>query len=224
MPLPQFNPMAAAMMMQNPFMNPMSMGGGMPIPQCHPAASSLGNGKTPFTAQGAPPAEIGTARGAKRAATNATQSSTKASKRANKKKVKGKPKRPLSAYNLFFKDERERILNDIPKKEEDDADNAGSNKEEEEKEEEGGGEGDANAIGVKPKKKPHGKIGFESLAKLIGKRWQELESVEVDKYKKLAEEDAKRYKAEMEVFLTKEANSEETDGGGEAKKRKLNSD
>jgi hypothetical protein len=28
----------------------------------------------------------------------------------------------------------------------------------------------------------------------------------------------------MEVFLTKEANSEETDGGGEAKKRKLNSD
>lgn len=206
------------MMMQNPFMNPMSMGGGMPIPQPPAASLSLGNTNNNPFAQGAPITEVRTARGAKSATTDA---SSKASKRGAKKKIKGKPKRPLSAYNLFFRDERERILNDISKKE--DGDDTESNKDEEQEEEGGGGaEGDANTTGTKPKKKPHGKIGFESLAKLIGKRWQELESVEVDKYKKLAEEDAKRYKAEMEVFLTKGANDEEIDGA--AKKRKLNDD
>lgn len=53
----------------------------------------------------------------------------------------------------------------------------------------------------KKKKRPHGKIGFESLAKVIGQRWQELDPEQVELYKKEAEVDMKRYKQEMEVYL-----------------------
>jgi HMG-box domain len=53
----------------------------------------------------------------------------------------------------------------------------------------------------KKKKRPHGKIGFESLAKVIGQRWQELDPEQVELYKKEAEIDMKRYKQEMEVYL-----------------------
>ena len=97
-----------------------------------------------------------------------------------KKKPKDKPKRPLSAYNIFFKEERNRILEALP-------------------------EGDPkpeNAGGRKRKKKPHGKIGFESLAKVIGQRWQELTADQVDYYKKKAEADMLRYKSEMEKYVT----------------------
>ena len=97
-----------------------------------------------------------------------------------KKKPKDKPKRPLSAYNIFFKEERTRILEALP-------------------------EGDPkpeNSGGRKRKKRPHGKIGFESLAKVIGQRWQELTADQVDYYKKKAESDMLRYKSEMEKYVT----------------------
>lgn len=136
----------------------------------------------------------------------------KSKKQSKKGKVKGKPKRPLSAYNFFFRAERSRILDSIPrngKKGEDEV------KEDKVKKEDAGGEGssvsskggdrDYDRIGDDGKKIPHGKIGFENLAKLIGKRWQELDAEGVEKYKRLADEDMTRYKKEMEVFLTKEA-------------------
>ena len=100
-----------------------------------------------------------------------------------KKKEKNKPKRPLSAYNIFFKEERTRILEELP---------------------EGDPKPDANnADGPtrKRKKRPHGKIGFESLAKAIGQRWQDLSSDQVEIYKKKAEQDMRRYKREMEDFV-----------------------
>jgi len=159
----------------------------------------------------------------------------KASKKATKKmKVKGKPKRPLSAYNFFFREERGRILDSMPKaekkskkkKKDDDDDTKKEEGSDDEKKKEDKGDNDSkkdgkntkggkeyDQTGTDGKKIPHGKIGFENLAKLIGKRWQELDADGVEKYKKLADQDMTRYKKEMEVFLTKEAQAGTTVDG-----------
>ncbi|KAL3815497.1 hypothetical protein ACHAXA_006194 [Cyclostephanos tholiformis] len=188
---------------------------------------------------------------------------SKGEKKSSKKmKLKDKPKRPLSAYNFFFREERACILNSITKKtsktigtpveikvgdeedgnkeedvkksvgKEDLKDSKAMKKEEvtedddiihdavsEKKGEEDGGANVAKGydeIGVDGKKIPHGKIGFENLAKEIGKRWQQLKPEEIEKFKKLADEDMARYKREMETFLAKKAQSEGAVGGGDS--------
>jgi len=119
-------------------------------------------------------------------------------KQVPKKKPKGKPKRPLSAYNIFFKEERERILQTLPKKGED-----VDSKEEEEA-------GDDGTNGKKRKRaSPHGKIGFENLAKTIGKRWRELDPDDLTYYKVKAGVDMKRYKDETEKFMAKQREASE---------------
>mmetsp|Transcript_22681 Transcript_22681/g.45392 ORF Transcript_22681/g.45392 Transcript_22681/m.45392 type:complete len:562 (-) Transcript_22681:86-1771(-) len=151
------------------------------------------------------------------ATNDALKDATGKGKKAPKKKVKGKPKRPLSAYNLFFKEERERILKSIPGSDQKRMTRGSKGGNGERKSEDNGDyqddnchetRGDAKDFDQKDKngkKIPHGKIGFENLAKLIGKRWQDLEPEKVAKYKKLADKDMRRYKEEMEIFLTREA-------------------
>jgi hypothetical protein len=123
-------------------------------------------------------------------------------KKKFQKKPKDQPTRALSAYNIFFKEERQRILNRLP------CPIAASSAE--------GGDGGCTdsahsteaAVVVaedrnQRKKNPHGKISFESLAKAIGRKWQSLSSEEVQYYKRKSEEDKERYKQEMDAYLSK---------------------
>jgi hypothetical protein len=136
-------------------------------------------------------------------------------KTKTKKKLKGKPKRPLSAYNLFFKHERAKILASL---ESDESSSRPSSaiKEEDAKDDASQSSPLLSSSSTtilsstsNKKKRPHGKIGFENLAKTIGKRWSELNPDELKEYKKMADHDMKRYKKEMETFLTKQQELEE---------------
>jgi hypothetical protein len=105
------------------------------------------------------------------------------------RKPKDKPKRPLSAYNIFFKEERCNILDVIPESD----------------------SKDPKEGARKRKKLPHGKIGFESLAKTIGQRWKDLEPERLEYYKKKAETEMARYKKEMEEYTAKKGGKKGVD-------------
>eukprot|EP00549_Striatella_unipunctata_P005425 CAMPEP_0118701538 /NCGR_PEP_ID=MMETSP0800-20121206/17313_1 /TAXON_ID=210618 ORGANISM="Striatella unipunctata, Strain CCMP2910" /NCGR_SAMPLE_ID=MMETSP0800 /ASSEMBLY_ACC=CAM_ASM_000638 /LENGTH=270 /DNA_ID=CAMNT_0006602483 /DNA_START=54 /DNA_END=866 /DNA_ORIENTATION=+ len=97
------------------------------------------------------------------------------------KKPKDKPKRPLSAYNLFFQEQRERILSNegqepIPSK-------------------------DCQAR--RNHKKSHGKIGFAALARTVASKWKILEAPDRVKYEQQASVEKNRYKMELEKWNEK---------------------
>ena len=153
-------------------------------------------------------------------------------RKASRKKPKDKPKRPLSAYNIFFKEERNRILKG--EKEAAEGGDVPSNISVNEaldtstKSEVSIDPDDAKSKSDSDKDKSKKKIGFESLAKLIGRRWQELDAESMAVYKSKASVDMERYKKEMEVWEAKNGTTSRkrksvTGGGKKAKRGELSS-
>jgi len=112
------------------------------------------------------------------------KASMKVSRPKNASGIKPKPKRPLSAYNIFFREERIKILASLPAAKVDDGSETGK-------------KGKSTS---RKKRNPHGKIGFENLGKQIGQNWRQLDELALGPYCKLAELDKARYRAEMKEW------------------------
>jgi HMG (high mobility group) box len=93
-----------------------------------------------------------------------------------RKKPKGFPKRPLSGYNLFFKEERVKVLQESIVEHSTD---------------------EGNAFGADSYRS---KVSFQDLGKIIGKRWKSLNEESKRKYDGLAEHDSGRYRNEMDMY------------------------
>ncbi|KAL7567433.1 hypothetical protein ACA910_021395 [Epithemia clementina (nom. ined.)] len=134
-------------------------------------------------------------------ASTTTSSSKRSRVSSHSASSRDKPKRPLSAYNIFFKEERVRLLSTINTESEDLVQNK---------------KGGSQKKSVSCKK---GKISFENLAKIIGGRWRDLGSSQVDYYKQKANADMQRYRKEMEEYNMKQLRKkgEEDDHGCDKK-------
>jgi HMG (high mobility group) box len=113
------------------------------------------------------------------------------SKRKRWKKPKDKPKRPLSAYNLFFQHERGRLLfgND---------ENSTSNPSE-----------DVTTMNESDDApRADGRMGFAALAKEVASKWKLLKPLERECYEKEAEKEKERYKVELHEWKANQAKRE----------------
>lgn len=120
-------------------------------------------------------------------------------KPAKQKRSRNKdlPKRPLSAYNLFFRDERARMIEEAARRNKEDS------------------AADDHVVTVTKKDKAamalggratpdDNKIGFQDLVQSVSKKWMTLDAKAKSHYQSLAREEKKKYVKEKEAVLAKQ--------------------
>lgn len=109
-----------------------------------------------------------------------SSSTSNGAKKRSWKKPADKPKRPLSAYNLFFKAERARLISGGTSSTSNDDSNAGDAK--------------------RKHRKTHGKIGFAALAQNIAGKWKTLSAKDRRPFEQKAAVEKARYRKELEAW------------------------
>ncbi len=104
-------------------------------------------------------------------------------RKRSKRKSGDKPKRPLSAYNIFFQLERQKLLE----------------------------EGEQNLDGVATEntkgKISKAKLGFASLARYIAAKWKNIDDDSLAHYQDLADKEQRRYMNELVKWKIQEAHT-----------------
>jgi HMG (high mobility group) box len=113
------------------------------------------------------------------------------------------PLRPLSAYNYFFRDERERILQNgeewnviVPSSFYSKERQVASLQE----------HWDQDRTKCRRHRKTHGRVSFSKLSKLVSQRWKELPDEGKTYYKEMSAKDWERYRKDVEELKLKKQN------------------
>jgi hypothetical protein len=106
------------------------------------------------------------------------------------------PLRALSAYNFFFRDERERQLEHVPMV----LDDAKCDKLLEE-------HWYRDRTQKRRHRKSHGKIPFTQLSKIVSSQWKQLTEEQKDFYRQVSAKDWARYQREMELYKNCKGNN-----------------